>query len=48
MQDEVLKGLKLSLASSYALDTGAKNGQFKAEMKTSPATLTLDTVFGVP
>lgn len=43
VQDQVLKGLKLSLDSSYAADTGSKNGHLKAEMKTSPATLTLDT-----
>jgi len=43
VQDQWLKGLKMSLDSSYAPDTGAKNGQLKAEMKTKAATLTLDT-----
>ena len=43
-QDHVLKGLKVSLESTFAPDTGAKNGLLKAEMKTSPATLTIDTV----
>ena len=40
----MLKGLKVSLESSFAPDTGAKNGLLKAEMKTNPATLTIDTV----
>ena len=44
VQDHLLKGLRMSVDSSYAPDTGAKNGHFKAEMKTAPATLTLDTV----
>ena len=39
-----MKGLKVSLESSYAPDTGAKNGLLKAELKTNPATLTIDTV----
>ena len=43
-QDHVLKGLKVSLESTFAPDTGAKNGLLKAEMKTNPATLTIDTV----
>ena len=43
-QDHVLKGLKISLESTFAPDTGAKNGLLKAEMKTNPATLTIDTV----
>lgn len=43
LQDHLVRGLKMSLDSSYAPDTGAKNGHFKAEMKTAPATLTLDT-----
>ena len=43
-QDHVLKGLKVSLESTFAPDTGAKNGLLKAEMRTNPATLTIDTV----
>ena len=43
-QDHLLKGLKLKLESSYALDTNSKNGMLKAELKTNPATITLDTV----
>ena len=34
----------MSLESTFAPDTGAKNGLLKAEMKTNPATLTIDTV----
>ena len=40
----MLKGLKVSLESTFAPDTGVKNGLLKAEMKTNPATLTIDTV----
>jgi len=43
VEDHVLKGLKVSLESTFAPDTGAKNGLLKAEMKTNPATLTIDT-----
>jgi len=43
LQDHLLKGLKLKLESSYALDTNSKNGQLKAELRTNPATITLDT-----
>lgn len=43
VQDQLMKGLKLSLDSSYGLDTGAKNGKLKSELKTCPATITMDT-----
>jgi len=43
VQDQLAKGLKVTLDTSYAVETGAKNGKLKAEMKTCPATMTFDT-----
>jgi len=43
VQDQLMKGLKLSLESTLTPTTGAKNGLLKAELKTSRATVTADT-----